>query len=443
MQLSTDVEPTLEIEIRCDGEVEPFVFADFPVYIGRDESCELRLPYTFVSRRHARIEREGDGFVLVDEGSRNGISHDGRRLEPEERLVLLDQAEFSIETVVARVRFREPTLPMEFREPTNDNATSLYEKEQVVPEVIERASVMMEEYRAARAAALGAIERSMGELPDYQRAPMLQHLVKAHPELAFDPAFICLLDTYAVDVPTRHAPEAKEQEAEESRAALDLNDACERLSEAAARRELHRLARAYLPDAPPPDDEASLSRFVAGIDRTLRTFLNAKAEIEFAYRCESGDASLDRGQERTRLLARELLDWRVDTGPAVARLASDLMEYLAHNAALVADVESAMNGIVGTLSPAAIEWASKGSRWHGPFWARTLWREFAKRYQQIKANVDERLGQRFIRVNAALRGARSAPALPSPRAGSSAPASDADPEPGDFHWPFTSAAALE
>lgn len=46
--------------------------------IGRDESCELRLPDPNVSRRHARLEAGPSGVRVRDLGSTNGTSVDGR-----------------------------------------------------------------------------------------------------------------------------------------------------------------------------------------------------------------------------------------------------------------------------------------------------------------------------------------------------------------------------
>lgn len=45
--------------------------------IGRDAGCEVSLSDGGVSRRHAVIEREGDGFVIRDLGSGNGTFVDG------------------------------------------------------------------------------------------------------------------------------------------------------------------------------------------------------------------------------------------------------------------------------------------------------------------------------------------------------------------------------
>jgi pSer/pThr/pTyr-binding forkhead associated (FHA) protein len=42
------------------------------VILGRDPGCDIVLPSTSVSRRHARITRVGDGYYVEDLGSRGG-----------------------------------------------------------------------------------------------------------------------------------------------------------------------------------------------------------------------------------------------------------------------------------------------------------------------------------------------------------------------------------
>jgi len=42
------------------------------IVIGRDPECDVRLDNPAVSRHHARIEREGEDFILRDLGSENG-----------------------------------------------------------------------------------------------------------------------------------------------------------------------------------------------------------------------------------------------------------------------------------------------------------------------------------------------------------------------------------
>jgi DNA-binding response OmpR family regulator len=58
---------------------------DFPlrtgvVTIGRAPDCDLVLDYSYISRVHARIEQAKGQYILVDCGSRNGTSINGRRV---------------------------------------------------------------------------------------------------------------------------------------------------------------------------------------------------------------------------------------------------------------------------------------------------------------------------------------------------------------------------
>lgn len=54
---------------------------DTPVVIGRDPQCELFFADRKLSRHHARIERNGSQFTLVDLGSRNGSWVNEERIE--------------------------------------------------------------------------------------------------------------------------------------------------------------------------------------------------------------------------------------------------------------------------------------------------------------------------------------------------------------------------
>jgi DNA-binding winged helix-turn-helix (wHTH) protein len=54
--------------------------------IGRDESCDVVIPSTTASRRHARIEVEGDQVTLVDLGSKNGTSIGDAKLQGSRQL---------------------------------------------------------------------------------------------------------------------------------------------------------------------------------------------------------------------------------------------------------------------------------------------------------------------------------------------------------------------
>jgi hypothetical protein len=48
--------------------------------VGRDPTCDIVVSDGSVSRRHARLERRGDGWVVVDQGSANGTFLDSQRV---------------------------------------------------------------------------------------------------------------------------------------------------------------------------------------------------------------------------------------------------------------------------------------------------------------------------------------------------------------------------
>ena len=63
--------------------------------IGRDPSCDVVLNSSFVSRQHARLQRSGEAYELVDAGSRNGVLVNGKRLERRHVLQKGDEIEIA------------------------------------------------------------------------------------------------------------------------------------------------------------------------------------------------------------------------------------------------------------------------------------------------------------------------------------------------------------
>jgi pSer/pThr/pTyr-binding forkhead associated (FHA) protein len=73
--------------------------------VGRAPDVDFVLEDSLVSRRHARVFREGDAYVVEDLGSRNGIYANGKRVP---RLRLDDGATFTVgETEIS---FRQKSL---------------------------------------------------------------------------------------------------------------------------------------------------------------------------------------------------------------------------------------------------------------------------------------------------------------------------------------------
>ena len=77
-----------------------------PIETGRADDCALSLNDPRISRRHARVEREGGGYAVVDQGSANGIFAGENRVE---RLSLTPGLRFRIAGTV--FEYEGPSLP--------------------------------------------------------------------------------------------------------------------------------------------------------------------------------------------------------------------------------------------------------------------------------------------------------------------------------------------
>lgn len=54
--------------------------------IGRDATCEIRPPDTYISQVHARLAPRGDGWVVEDMGSTNGTYLNQRKVQVPTRI---------------------------------------------------------------------------------------------------------------------------------------------------------------------------------------------------------------------------------------------------------------------------------------------------------------------------------------------------------------------
>jgi pSer/pThr/pTyr-binding forkhead associated (FHA) protein len=79
---------------RADGARVEFALDAETHEIGRDEDVAIRVDEPLVSRRHASIERRGDGWVVVDLGSTNFTRVNGQRVRRERELVDGDELQF-------------------------------------------------------------------------------------------------------------------------------------------------------------------------------------------------------------------------------------------------------------------------------------------------------------------------------------------------------------
>ena len=71
---------------RSDGHKVEFALDGEEHEVGRDEDLAIRVDEPLVSRRHARIQRRGEGWVVVDLGSTNFTRVNGQRVRREHEL---------------------------------------------------------------------------------------------------------------------------------------------------------------------------------------------------------------------------------------------------------------------------------------------------------------------------------------------------------------------
>lgn len=76
------------------------------ITVGRDASCDIVINDAEISRHHAKLTQQADGYVLEDMGSTNGTFVDGQRLmgphilRPGDLVLLGENVSLSYETVV-------------------------------------------------------------------------------------------------------------------------------------------------------------------------------------------------------------------------------------------------------------------------------------------------------------------------------------------------------
>jgi sigma-B regulation protein RsbU (phosphoserine phosphatase) len=76
-----------EITVKsAEGGKERFPLARDRVTIGRSRESDIFLPDQWLSRHHAEIRRDGDAFVVVDLGSKNGTLLNGDQVASSQRL---------------------------------------------------------------------------------------------------------------------------------------------------------------------------------------------------------------------------------------------------------------------------------------------------------------------------------------------------------------------
>lgn len=99
--------------------------------IGRIGACDLVLRDASISRRHAHVQRDGDGWEVVDDGSRNGVTIGGEKVE---RHALADGQEFLLGEVL--LRFRSQLAPAAASAPAAAEPAAELARTQVAPKPV-------------------------------------------------------------------------------------------------------------------------------------------------------------------------------------------------------------------------------------------------------------------------------------------------------------------
>ncbi|MBS2022882.1 MAG: FHA domain-containing protein, partial [Deltaproteobacteria bacterium] len=68
------------VVVRGEQQVQTLDLEQRATFVGRDPQSTLVLDHPSVSSEHFRIQREGDGWLLLDLGSESGTYVDGARV---------------------------------------------------------------------------------------------------------------------------------------------------------------------------------------------------------------------------------------------------------------------------------------------------------------------------------------------------------------------------
>lgn len=86
------------------GQTAEHAFARSPIRIGRDPGNELRLPFSFISGRHAVVQFDDARAEFVDAGSTNGVLREGRRLPSRQAVPIDDTLVVTIGRLELKIR---------------------------------------------------------------------------------------------------------------------------------------------------------------------------------------------------------------------------------------------------------------------------------------------------------------------------------------------------
>jgi type VI secretion system protein ImpI len=269
-------------------------------------------------------------------------------------------------------------------------------------------------YRNACTALIAEISKNLDAVPAESRGEMLRQLADSFPSLKQEPEFKALAARSGLSISGENTSVS---------------------SEAIALRGLQELAEDFLPGAAAPGRPDEVAAFLTRLQETLDTFLRSFIPLRDGYKQFESEMAIRR-MDRSSLqvpgsvvstaqdakeLARILLDWRNDAGPAVAGIESTFADLMIHQVAMLNGVMTGVRSLLAELSPAGVERAAEtGALQVGPFRYQSLWRAYEERYADIAE--DERqiysllFGRQFAQAYDRYRGSERPTGDGPPRA---------------------------
>ncbi len=95
--------------VRAGGVIgTAYALESAEIHIGRDAQNDIVIAEADISRRHARLTRQGDGYILEDLGSTNGTFVNGQRLSAPYALRPGDEVRLGPKVVLVYERIADP-----------------------------------------------------------------------------------------------------------------------------------------------------------------------------------------------------------------------------------------------------------------------------------------------------------------------------------------------